>query len=202
MTFGQGAPDEPALIARSLQHDREAFGLLVTRYAEPVLNLAHRLVGDPAEAQDVAQETFLAAFRALPGFRGESRFSTWLYRIAVNKCRDWLRAKQSRAERSQSQEDEQELADLAVETDTPERVLSLKELGGHLERALQELPLAYREAFLLKHVEGLSYEEMGRILNVGADALKMRVYKARARLRRRLAHLQGAAPVSLREDSL
>lgn len=189
MAFGPGASDESALIARSLRHDREAFGLLVERYAEPVVTLTRRLVGDREDAEDLAQETFLAAFRSLALFRGEARFSTWLYRIAVNKCRDWLRSRRPLAPLSDQEDDEGAGPELAIETHDPERALLQKELAGSLEQAIQTLPPSHREAFVLKHVEGLSYEEMSEVLSVGRDALKMRVYKARVRLRQILSPL-------------
>lgn len=199
MTFGSGAPDEAALIARSLQNDHGAFGLLVERYAEPVVNLTRRLIGDREEAEDLAQETFLAAFRALPRFRGEARFSTWLYRIAVNKCRDRLRGLRPLIPLSGEDNDESPGPELAIDSADPERVLLQKELAEHLEQAIQALPLSYREAFVLKHVEGFSYEEMSDILNTGCDALKMRVYKARARLRRTLSHLHEESSLTPKE---
>jgi RNA polymerase sigma-70 factor (ECF subfamily) len=149
------------------------------------------MVGDRTEAEDLAQETFVAAFKALPTFRAESKFSTWLYRIAANKCKDWLRVIRP----GQSVHDvdvEDVLDDRAVEDRTPERLLSQQQVAAQLDRAIQRLPPLYREAFVLKHVEGLSYEEMQEILNVHADTLKMRVYKGRLQLSRELAELKEA----------
>lgn len=192
MTFERDAPDEQALIARSLQHDREAFGLLVERYAEPVLNLIRRITGDQDDAEDLAQETFLAAFRALPSFRGDARLLTWLHRIAVNKCHDWFRSRRP-LEPWHEPEDSGGGPEPAADTNTPERALAQKEVADLLEGALQALPAVYREAFVLKHVEGLSYEEMSKILDASQGALKMRVYKARAQVRMKLAHLHEQA---------
>jgi RNA polymerase sigma-70 factor (ECF subfamily) len=187
MTRDRDFPDEAEIIARCLRNDREAFGVLVERYSEPILNLAYRMVGDQMEAKDLAQETFLSAWKALPQFRSSARFSTWLYRIAANKCKDRLRARRP----SEASEDalgaNLDMAELAVDYGTPERELSQKEMGLHLEKALQAIPVLYREAFILKHVEGLSYEEMSEILGVRGETLKMRVYKARVELRRKLA---------------
>ncbi|MEQ1847507.1 MAG: sigma-70 family RNA polymerase sigma factor, partial [Nitrospira sp.] len=84
------APDDAQLVARSLKQDHEAFGQLIDRHASIIMNLAYRMVGNRAEAEDLAQESFLAAFKALSTFRADSKFSTWLYRIASNKCKDWL----------------------------------------------------------------------------------------------------------------
>jgi len=185
----RGAADEAKLVARSLKQDHDAFGQLVERYATVIANLAYRMVGDRTEAEDLAQETFVAAFKSLPTFRAESKFSTWLYRIAANKCKDWLRAKRP----GQSVRDvdvEDVLDDRVVEERTPERLLSQQQVAAQLDRAIQRLPPLYREAFVLKHVEGLSYEEMQEILNVNADTLKMRVYKGRLQLSRELVELK------------
>lgn len=187
----RGAADEAKLVARCLKQDQEAFGQLVERYATVIVNLAYRMVGDRTEAEDLAQETFVAAFKALPTFRAESKFSTWLYRIAANKCKDWLRAK--RPGQGLYDVDVDETLDVHVaEERTPERVLSQQQVAQELDRAIQRLPPLYREAFVLKHVEGLSYEEMQEVLGVNGDTLKMRVYKGRLQLSRELAELKEA----------
>lgn len=187
----RGAADEAKLVARCLKQDQEAFGQLVERYATVIVNLAYRMVGDRTEAEDLAQETFVAAFKALPTFRAESKFSTWLYRIAANKCKDWLRAK--RPGQGLYDVDVDETRDVHVaEERTPERVLSQQQVAQELDRAIQRLPPLYREAFVLKHVEGLSYEEMQEVLGVNGDTLKMRVYKGRLQLSRELAELKEA----------
>lgn len=186
MGTGRTAPNEHELLARSLRRDPDAFGQLVERYASSIVSLAYRMVGERADAEDLAQETFLAAFKALPTFRADSRFSTWLYRIAMNKCKDWLRARRA-GQGSVESETEEAWAELAVDQVTPERTLTQKQVADHLEHAIQKLPPLYREAFVLKHVEGLDYEEMEQIVGVNRDTLKMRVYKARTRLCRALA---------------
>ncbi|MDH4086427.1 MAG: sigma-70 family RNA polymerase sigma factor [Nitrospira sp.] len=180
--------DDAQLVARSLKQDHEAFGQLIDRHAPTIVNLAYRMVGNRAEAEDLAQEAFLTAFKALPTFRADSKFSTWLYRIASNKCKDWLRAK--RPGMGQQDVDIDEVLDIHVaEEQTPERLLSQQQVALELEQAIQRLPPLYREAFVLKHVEGMSYEEMEEILGVNSDTLKMRVYKGRLRLSRELAAL-------------
>jgi RNA polymerase sigma-70 factor (ECF subfamily) len=193
MSIDYGGLDEEAkLIARSLKQDSDAFGQLVERYATVIMNLAYRMVGDRTEAEDLAQETFVAAFKALPRFRAESKFSTWLYRIAANKCKDWLRAKRP-GQATQDVDIDEVLDDgVAAEERTPERLLSQQQVAEQLDRAIQRLPPLYREAFVLKHVEGLSYEEMQEIVGVNADTLKMRVYKGRLQLSRELAELKEA----------
>ena len=181
-------PDDAQLVARSLKQDHQAFGQLIDRHAPAIVNLAYRMVGNRAEAEDLAQEAFLAAFKALSTFRADSRFSTWLYRIAANRCKDWLRAK--RPGMGQQDVDIDETLDVHVaEERTPEHLLSQQQLAQELELAIQRLPPLYREAFVLKHVEGLSYEEMEEILGVNGDTLKMRVYKGRLQLSRELTSL-------------
>jgi len=185
--------EERQLIAKSLQGNREAFGLLIERYADTVLNVTTRMVGNGADAQDLTQDTFLKAFTALSSFRQESKFSTWLYQIAMNKCRDWLRSKaRKREESTGSDEDSGNFTPrVALQAEgNPEQEVSNKQLASHLERAIHDLPDWYREAFILKHVEGLDYEEMATILNVNRDTLKMRVYKARVQLCRTLAWMK------------
>ncbi|OQW66583.1 MAG: hypothetical protein BVN28_00465 [Nitrospira sp. ST-bin4] len=184
----QDEPSDAQLVARSLAQDQAAFGQLIDRHASAIVNLSYRMVGNRAEAEDLAQETFLAAYKALSTFRADSKFSTWLYRIATNKCKDWLRVK--RPGQGQYDLDADESLDLYVTEDrTPEVLLSRQQVAQELEQAIQRLPPLYREAFVLKHVEGLSYEEMEDILGVSGDTLKMRVYKGRVQLSRELAAL-------------
>lgn len=184
----QDEPSDAQLVARSLAQDQAAFGQLIDRHASAIVNLSYRMVGNRAEAEDLAQETFLAAYKALSTFRADSKFSTWLYRIAANKCKDWLRVK--RPGQGQYDLDADESLDLYVTEDrTPEVLLSRQQVAQELEQAIQRLPPLYREAFVLKHVEGLSYEEMEDILGVSGDTLKMRVYKGRVQLSRELAAL-------------
>jgi RNA polymerase sigma-70 factor (ECF subfamily) len=181
-------PTDAQLVVRSLAQDHEAFGQLIDRHASAIVNLAYRMVGNQAEAEDLAQEAFLAAFKALPTFRADAKFSTWLYRIASNKCKDWLRVK--RPGQGLYDVDADEQLDLHVAEDrTPEDLLSQQQIAQELEQAIQRLPPLYREAFVLKHIEGLSYEEMEEILGVSGDTLKMRVYKGRVQLSRELAAL-------------
>lgn len=181
-------PDDAPLVARSLKQDQEAFGQLIDRHAATIVNLAYRMVGNRAEAEDLAQETFLSAFKSLSTFRADAKFSTWLYRIATNKCKDWLRVK--RPGQGLYDVDVDEGLDVHVAEDrTPERLLSQQQVALELEQAIQRLPPLYREAFVLKHVEGLSYEEMQEILGVNGDTLKMRVYKGRVQLSRELTEL-------------
>jgi RNA polymerase sigma-70 factor (ECF subfamily) len=156
-----------------------------------VLSVTTRMLGPAADAEDVAQETFVAAFKALRGFQLESKFSTWLYRIAVNKCTDALRARKSGTVSIDETHEDGTTPWEPADEETPHWALEQGELAWELERGIQALPPLYRESFVLRHVEGLGYDEMSTILGVHRDTLKMRVYKARTLLCQSLAHLDG-----------
>jgi RNA polymerase sigma-70 factor (ECF subfamily) len=148
------------------------------------------MLGPGADAEDVAQETFVAAFTSLSSFQFAAKFSTWLYRIAVNKCTDALRARRPTVRLDEIGDEDTPPAWQATDEDTPEWELEQVELAWELDQGIQALPHVYREAFVLKHIEGLGYDEMSAILGVNRDTLKMRVYKARTRLCQSLAHLR------------
>jgi RNA polymerase sigma-70 factor (ECF subfamily) len=184
------ASDDASLVRASLDGDREAFAMLVSRHARSVLSLTTRMLGI-TDAEDVAQETFVSAYRALPRFQFSAKFSTWLYRIAVNKCHDVLRTRRPGVISLDSADGEDVVASIAADDETPYQELEQLELGWALDKGIQALPPLYRESFVLKHVEGLGYDEMSEILGTSRDTLKMRVYKARTMLCRSLAHLEG-----------
>jgi len=184
------AADDAALVRASQRGDREAFSLLVSRHASSIVSVTTRMLGPTADAEDVAQETFVAAYKALGGFQLDAKFSTWLYRIATNKCTDALRARRPTV--SIDETDEQGAAQWEpADEETPHWEFEQGELAWELDKGIQALPPLYRESFVLKHVEGLDYDEMSAILGVNRDTLKMRVYKARHLLCRALAHLDG-----------
>lgn len=191
--MGETPEHEAILIARCQQQDHQAFGQLIDRYGGTVLNVIARMIGNQTDAQDVAQETFVAAFKSINNFRSDSRFSTWVHRIAVNKAKDYLRTQGRRQERENSKHREDDgsdpIMDIADDR-TPEHGASDKETAYHVEQAIQLLSPLYREAFVLKHVEGMDYEEMTQLLGVGRDVLKMRVYKARIKLSQELGWLK------------
>lgn len=173
------------IVAQVLEGDTGAFSALVQRHHERVYRTAYSLVGDLDEADDLAQEAFIKAFRALRRFRGQSRFSTWLHRIAVNCCLDYLQSKHRR--NFVSLDDYRENwhapriwmgraknADVRVER---------RELQEILERALGELPEAYRVTFVLREIEGLTYEEIAESLGCSIGTVKSRLFRGRAKLR-------------------
>lgn len=184
---------ESILIGRCQQQDHQAFGQLIDRYSGTVLNVIARMIGNQTDAEDVAQEAFVSAFKSITNFRADSRFSTWLHRIAVNKAKDYLRTQGRRQKREifKPKEDDgtDPIMDIADER-TPEDGASDKQTAYHVEKAIQKLSPLYREAFVLKHVEGMDYEEMAQVLGVGRDVLKMRVYKARIKLSQELEWLK------------
>jgi RNA polymerase sigma-70 factor (ECF subfamily) len=182
--------DDVALVRASQRGDRDAFGALISRHARSILSLTTRMLG-PADADDVAQETFVAAYKALATFKFDSKFSTWLYRIGVNKCTDWLRARRPETSIDDVAEEGAAVIDLSSD-ETPHWELEQAELAWELDKGIQALPHLYRESFVLRHIEGLGYDEMSVILGAHRDTLKMRVYKARTLLCRSLAHLDGA----------
>ena len=189
--MGPEAADDAALVHAAQRGDAEAFGTLVSRHARSILSVTSRMLGAGADAEDVAQETFVAAYTALPRFQRESKFSTWLYRIAVNRCTDWLRARRPGTVSIDDPTGDDASWEPADE-ETPHSELEQTELAWEIEQGIQALPHLYRESFVLRHIEGLGYGEMSEILGVHRDTLKMRVYKARTLLCRALAHLEGA----------
>ena len=153
--------DDAALVRRSLDGDREAFGVLVSRHARSILSVTSRMLGPTADAEDTAQETFVAAFKSLASFQFDAKFSTWLYRIAVNKCTDVIRARRPTVSLDEGG-DEGSAAWEAADDETPHSELEQIELAWELEKSIQALPHLYRESFVLKHIEGLGYDEMSR----------------------------------------
>jgi RNA polymerase sigma-70 factor, ECF subfamily len=181
--------DDAALVRRSLGGDQEAFGVLVARHARSILSVTSRMLGPTADAEDIAQDTFVAAFKSLASFQFDAKFSTWLYRIAVNKCTDALRARRPTVSLDEVG-DESTVSWEIADDETPHWELEQVELAWELDKGIQALPHLYRESFVLKHIEGLGYDEMSEILGVHRDTLKMRVYKARTMLCQSLGHLR------------
>ena len=185
------AADDTALVRASQRGNREAFGMLISRHAPSILRMTTRMLGPAGDAEDVAQETFIAAYKSLARFQFGAKFSTWLYRIAMNKCHDSLRGRRPDTLSLDAAGDESDVAWDVASENTPQVEWGRVELAAALQESIHALPPLYRESFVLKHVEGLGYDEMSTILGVHRDTLKMRVYKARTLLCRSLAHLDG-----------
>jgi RNA polymerase sigma-70 factor (ECF subfamily) len=182
------------LVARSRTGDMDSFNQLILRWERPIYALAYRVIGQEEDARDVAQETFLRAFRALPGFKGQAKFSSWIYRIALNLCRDWIRRKR-RTPVSQMPEDI-DLADLASEREPSESVEDLvarRELSAMVEEAMAILPEEQRTAVILKEYHGMTFQEIADLQGCPLSTVKTRLYQGLSVLRK---HLKEKSPVS------
>ncbi len=186
MEPGSDCADEGAIIARCLAGERKAYAVLVERYKDLVHNLVYRMVGDVGEAEDISQDAFVRAYLSLGEFRGASRFSTWLCRIALNRCKDALRRRDREVGFAGSRDGEGHGPDVKDERETPLATLERRERDDVLHRALGRLPIKYREAVALRHIEGLDYREIGDILGIPAGAAKVRTFRGREMLRRLL----------------
>jgi RNA polymerase sigma-70 factor (ECF subfamily) len=183
------------LVVRAQQGDKRAFEMLVTKYQRKLGRLLSRLVRDPAEVEDVTQEAFIKAYRALPSFRGDSAFYTWLYRIAINTAKNYLVAMGRRApttteidtEEAEGFDDADQLRDL----NTPENQLMSKQVGETVNQTLQELPEELRTAITLREIEGLSYEDIANIMNCPIGTVRSRIFRAREAIAERLRPLLG-----------
>lgn len=186
------------LVERVQSGDREAFGLLVGKYQRKLLRLVMRLVRDPAEAEDVTQEAFIKAYRALPNFRGDSAFYTWLYRIGVNTAKNWLATNGRRMPTmSEITDDDSEGIEDGVllrDDDTPDRVLMSRQIGETVNAAMDALPEDLRTAIGLREIEGLSYEEIAQVMGCPIGTVRSRIFRAREAIAMRLRPLLDTAP--------
>jgi RNA polymerase sigma-70 factor (ECF subfamily) len=181
-------PTDEELVTRSTGGDLDSFNQLVVRWERPIYALAYRVIGREEDARDVCQETFLRAFRALGGFKGQAKFSSWLYRIALNLCRDWIR-RERRTPVAQAPEGV-DLIELAGETEPSESVEELvarREIGRAVARAMAELPEEQRTAIILKEYHGLTFQEIADLLECPLSTVKTRLYQGLSVLRRQLA---------------
>lgn len=198
-----GRPDEDLLLVeRALAGDAFGFELLVVKYQRRIQRLVARMVRDPGLVEDIAQETFIRAYRALHQFRGDSRFYTWLYRIAVNTARKSLLVRRrdpvmvighgsSGDEENETSPAEKE----PISEETPETLIAARELAEAVQAALQALPDELNQAITLREMEGLSYEEIAELMGSPIGTVRSRIYRAReaiaARIAPMLAHRSG-----------
>jgi RNA polymerase sigma-70 factor, ECF subfamily len=182
------------LVERVQRGDKQAFDLLVLKYQHRIIKLVSRYIRDPSDAMDVAQDAFLKAYRALPNFRGESAFYTWLYRIAINTAKNYL-VMQSRhlletEVTPESEEGEQfEFESTLKEYSTPENMVLTDEIQATIVAAIDDLPDDLRTAILLREVEGLSYEEIANVMGCPVGTVRSRIFRARESVDNRLKPL-------------
>ncbi|WP_404358039.1 RNA polymerase sigma factor RpoE [Methylotuvimicrobium sp. KM1] len=180
------------LVLRVQQGDKSAFDLLVIKYQYKIVQLVNRYVKDPSEAQDVAQESFIKAYRAIGNFRGDSAFYTWLYRIAINTAKNYLVARSRRSSDYEIDIDDAEQIQNAPELkgmDTPEQHLLNEEILETIKGAIEKLPEEMRIAITLREFEGMSYEEIADAMECPVGTVRSRIFRAREAIDNKLTPL-------------
>lgn len=199
---GEALDADAELVAQACLGDQSAFTALVARHQRRIRWMLARYVGNADDADELAQETFLAAYRALPGFRGQSRFRTWLYTIAINQARAFLTARGKNTllslDDTPVQDDAEAgtfaLPDTLKHHDTPESLLASKQVAHALAVALQELDDQYREVIMLRELDGLSYQDIGEMLGIPPGTVRSRLFRARERVAERLRPMLATSP--------
>jgi RNA polymerase sigma-70 factor (ECF subfamily) len=189
--MSERGPDEE-LVVRAQAGDKRAFDLLVVKYQQKVANLISRYMRDSSEVLDVTQEAFLKAYRALPGFRGDSAFFTWLYRIAINTVKNHLVAQGRRPPGADLEAEVAEQMDMGGrlrEQATPERELLTDEIARTVQAALDDLPDDLRTAIVLREIEGMSYAEIAQAMECPIGTVRSRIFRAREAIDKRLRPL-------------
>lgn len=193
ISHGRGSGNaDAALVKRVKQGDRGAFDLLVAKYQHKILKLIMRYVKDPSDAMDVAQEAFIKAYNAMPAFRGDSAFYTWLYRIAINTAKNHLVAARRRPTNLEFDITESEAFEPFAKLrdgDTPERLLLTEEISTTIAKAVEDLPDELRTAILLREVDGMSYEEIAQSMDCPVGTVRSRIFRAREAIDKRLRPL-------------
>ena len=178
-----------ALVERVQRGERSAFDVLVLRYQQRVLKLVRRYIRDPMEAEDVAQEAFIKAFRAIGSFRGDSAFYTWIYRIAINTAKNALVASKRRPVNFGIDVQDPEQGDLEArltDGETPEQLALTEEIRETVNHAMADLPEELRTAIVLREIDGLSYEEIAASMDCPVGTVRSRIFRAREAIDRRL----------------
>ncbi len=183
------------LVERVQRGDKRAFDLLVSKYQRKLGRLLSRFIRDPSEVEDVTQEAFIKAYRALPGFRGDSAFYTWLYRIGINTAKNHLVAMGRRAPTSTELDAEEaegvEAGEQLRDLNTPENQMMSRQVGDTVNQTLQELPEELRTAITLREIEGLSYEEIAAVMQCPVGTVRSRIFRAREAVAEKLRPLLG-----------
>ena len=186
------------LVERAQAGDRHAFDQLVSKYQRKLGRLLSRFIRDSAEIEDVTQEAFIKAYRALPSFRGDSAFYTWLYRIGINTAKNYLVAQGRRAPTSTQFDSEEaetfESADQLRDINTPDSLLMSKQIGETVNSAIDALPEELRRAIVLREIDGLSYEEIADMMDCPIGTVRSRIFRAREAVALKLRPLLDIAP--------
>lgn len=186
------------LVVRAQHGDQKAFGLLVSKYQRKLARLLSRLIRDSAEVEDVTQETFIKAYRALGNFRGDSAFYTWLYRIGINTAKNYLvsqgRRAPTRTEFDSEEAEGFEEGELLRDNNTPERMLLSKQIGETVNSAMEALPEELRTAITLREIEGMSYEDIAKMMDCPIGTVRSRIFRAREAVAEKLRPLLDTAP--------
>ncbi|MFZ2451139.1 MAG: RNA polymerase sigma factor RpoE [Methylovulum miyakonense] len=180
------------LVVRVQQGDKKAYDLLVVKYQHKIVQLVNRYLKDPSEAQDVAQEAFIKAYRAIGSFRGDSTFYTWLYRIAINTAKNYLVSRSRRSSQYEVDIQDAEAMENAPQlqgTDTPERLLLNEEIIKAIKLAIDNLPEEMRTAIMLREFEGMSYEEIAEAMDCPVGTVRSRIFRAREAIDNKLTPL-------------
>ena len=189
---GNNAELDKELVLKVQQGDKAAFDLLVIKYQHRIIQLVNRYVKDPSEAQDVAQEAFIKAYRALGNFRGDSAFYTWLYRIAINTAKNYLVSRSRRYSDYQIDVQDAEQVENAPQLkgmDTPENLLMNDEIVSVIKTAIDKLPEDMKMAIMLREFEGLSYEEISQAMECPVGTVRSRIFRAREAIDEKLSPL-------------
>lgn len=188
------------LVRRVQKGDKRAFDLLFGRYQHKILSLVRRYVADEKEAEDVTQEAFIKAYRALPRFRGDSQFFTWVYRIAINTAKNHLVSRSRRPPSSDVDPEEADFYDGSEplrELESPERALSTSQLAAEINAAIADLPDDLRSAVTLREFDGMSYEQIAQVMDCPVGTVRSRIFRAREAIEVRMRPLlEGSAEVS------
>ena len=189
---------DQALVERAQGGDKHAFDQLVSKYQRKLGRLLSRFIRDPAEVEDVSQEAFIKAYRALPSFRGDSAFYTWLYRIGINTAKNYLVAQGRRAPTSTEFDSEEaetfESAEQLRDINTPESLLLSKQIGETVNGAIDALLEELRTAIVLREIEGLSYDEIAGMMDCPIGTVRSRIFRAREAVAQKLRPLLDVAP--------
>ena len=185
------------LVARAQSGDKLAFGLLVEKYQRKLARLLSRFIRDQAEVEDVTQEAFIKAYRALPAFRGDSAFYTWLYRIGINTAKNYLMAMGRRAPTSTEVEAEEaegfDEGEQLRDINTPESLLLSNEIAATVNSTIEQLPEELRTAIQMREIEGMSYEDIAKAMNCPIGTVRSRIFRAREAIAGQLRPLLGTS---------